>query len=64
MKAKIFDVELAGMEDTCKWRNMDDNELASVWYGDCGIDWMLDSDGPAENGMIYCPQCGRVLEVN
>jgi len=26
---------------------------------ECGCDWRLEEGDPVENGMNFCPQCGR-----
>lgn len=41
----------------CEWRSDDDG----VWHSSCGIAWTLEADGPEENGMNFCPRCGRPL---
>lgn len=36
-----------------------------VWHGECGLDWQLSNpETPAENEMVYCPKCGKKLEVS
>ena len=30
----------------------------------CGIEWVFEADGPAENGANYCPNCGAKMEDN
>jgi len=42
----------------CRWVDQDD-----YWQTDCGELWTLIADGPTENGMNYCPKCGRPLVV-
>lgn len=35
-----------------------------VWFSDCGLDWQFSNpETPADNEMVYCPKCGRKLEV-
>jgi hypothetical protein len=31
------------------------------WDGACGAKWQFNDDGPVENGMRYCPECGKRL---
>ena len=40
----------------CHWR-----ETEYSWSSECGFKWVLEDDGPAANGMHYCPKCGRKL---
>jgi hypothetical protein len=32
-----------------------------VWKTGCGKSWMLNDGTPTENGMRYCPFCGREI---
>lgn len=54
-------------QETCNWR---DNRGTALWechYGgdytsDCGLEWnMSNKDSPSENGIHFCPKCGRKL---
>lgn len=47
-------------EGVCRWRLTDDD--CGCWSGDCGIEWIFNSDGPEENEVVYCLKCGRKLE--
>jgi hypothetical protein len=47
---------------TCAWR-LDTNPDAPTWRAECGAEWCLIEDGPVENGMVYCPRCGKRLAV-
>lgn len=50
--------ETAAPATACRWVDQDD-----YWQTDCGELWTLIADGPTENGMNYCPKCGRPLVV-
>ena len=51
-------ITVAAPKAACRWVDQDD-----YWQTDCGELWTLIADGPAENGMNYCPKCGRPLVV-
>ncbi|UKM53851.1 hypothetical protein VL2_gp038 [Pseudomonas phage vB_PaeM_VL12] len=40
----------------CGWR-----QAGGLWFSDCGLEWGFIEDGPQENGMNYCPKCGKTL---
>ena len=51
-------------ERVCGWR------LSTVldcvlWHAVCGMDWQFANPEatPKENEMVYCPKCGRKIEV-
>ena len=44
--------------DTCKWT---ENENG-LWETDCNDSFEFYSSGPVENGMKFCPYCGKPLE--
>ena len=46
----------ADQGDTCTW-NLEHG--VSDWSGQCGIYWSFVDDGPQENGVKFCPKCGR-----
>jgi len=49
-------------DDKCRWTYDEEDD---AWDGTCGIKWQLTNDGtPRENGMNYCPSCGKELLVN
>ncbi len=56
----IIALEAQRSEDAtpCVWRY---DWSDDTWEGDCGVMWQLTDGTPSENGMCYCPQCGRVL---
>ncbi|TBL50565.1 hypothetical protein EYY98_09000 [Obesumbacterium proteus] len=41
--------------ESCAW--ISDSE--GMWLGDCGLTWTFFDDGPNENGLKYCPSCGK-----
>lgn len=45
---------------TCKWTLIDSEY--SYWTSDCNGDWAFTDGDPEENGMKYCPFCGKKLE--
>ena len=55
-----FSAELAarGEAPSCNWTY---SESTGHWQGDCGIAFAVEAGSPAENGMAYCPKCGRKL---
>ena len=42
----------------CEWNNFDEDE---TWWTSCGEGFNLESGGPSDNGMNYCPYCGKPL---
>lgn len=59
-----LEAELADLREQtqglCHWRLTEDDW--NRWAGDCGMDWIFPDSTPKENGMVYCPKCGRELE--
>jgi len=45
---------------TCIWTDQEDG----TWLSECGVLWCFEADGPEENGMKFCPFCGKKLQVN
>lgn len=52
---------LAAKPEVCVWEEYDIDY--GTWKGTCGVLFNLEVDGPKENGMHYCPRCGRKIEV-
>ncbi len=46
------------IELVCRW-SMDED---GTWTGGCGIVWQFEHAGPVENGVRFCPRCGRLLK--
>ena len=42
----------------CEWFEDDDG-----WHGSCGKEWEFINDGPKENGVNFCMDCGRPVEI-
>ena len=47
--------KLAKSPEACAW--ISDGE--GLWLSDCGLTWTFFDDGPNENGLKYCPSCGK-----
>ena len=43
----------------CEWFEDDDG-----WHGSCGQDWEFIYDGPTENSLKFCMNCGKPVEVD
>lgn len=48
------------MTDTCTWKQID-TEMPDAWQADCGAMWTFADGGPKDNGMHFCPECGKPL---
>lgn len=47
--------------NVCEWY-LEDYD-SSLWVGNCGFQFVFSNDDdPNENGMDYCPSCGRKLK--
>lgn len=44
--------------DVCVWSV----DVDGVWRGKCGICWSCEFETPKDNGMNYCPMCGKRLK--
>ena len=44
--------------DVCVWAF----DVLGAWSGTCGIWWSCEFETPKENGMNFCPRCGRRLK--
>lgn len=49
------------ISDSCTWTfsNYDDH-----WSGTCGAEWVFNDGGPEENGVKFCPKCGKSVAVS
>ncbi len=45
--------------EVCEWKQ--DEETGSC-SAKCGFAFYLEWDSPAQNGMVYCPRCGRKIK--
>lgn len=44
--------------DTCVWAF----DVLGAWRGTCGIWWSCEFETPKDNGMNFCPRCGKRLK--
>lgn len=63
---KLFDAvrdQSANMaqKEECHWHQEDSDW--GLWVGECGAEWEFIDDGPVENDVHFCPNCGRKLIV-
>lgn len=47
------------MGDKCEWKQ--DEDQHGLWETDCGNLFDITEGTPHENGMNYCPYCGKHL---
>lgn len=47
--------------ESCTWSfsSYDDH-----WHGTCGAEWVFNDGGPEENGVKFCPKCGKSVAVS
>lgn len=47
---------IRNVQPQCTWTfsNYDDH-----WSGTCGVEWIFPDGGPEENGVKFCPKCGK-----
>jgi hypothetical protein len=45
-------------QSTCIW-----HEEEWAWESNCGLTWTFIDDGPEENGLRYCPKCGKIVTI-
>ncbi len=53
--------ELAQAMKPCTWTLEDDD--SGTWEGSCRTAWTFIDDGPAENGLHFCPHCGHPVVI-
>lgn len=46
--------------DFCEW--VQEEFESGHWSGSCGIEWVIIADTPKDNGMKFCPKCGKPLK--
>lgn len=46
------------LPETCKWTE----DADGYWATSCGQDFVVNSDTPSSNGMLFCFHCGKHLE--
>lgn len=47
------------VKQVCTWRL--DEWGNEPWVSDCGLQWALPDGPPKDNGMRFCPGCGKAL---
>lgn len=47
--------------EVCNW--YEDDSTCS-WDTDCGNKFQFEDGGPKDNGLAYCPYCGKELVQN
>lgn len=47
--------------DSCTWHCEED---INNWHSDCGYQFQFMEDGPEENGVKFCPKCGKSVAVS
>lgn len=60
--ATLLRDSLRTLDDPCVWECEDDIDMPGTYKGDCGALWSFIEGGVKENGLRYCPQCGRRVE--
>lgn len=45
-------------KEVCQWIFTEE----AFWSGTCGLNWTFDTGTPKQNGMNYCPRCGKRLK--
>lgn len=46
-------------DEYCDWTFDADDNYGDSWDGACGAKWIFLADGPIENKMRFCPECGK-----
>lgn len=59
MKGEMIVAEATPWMTICYW----EEEEEGVWSTSCKNLFAFEADGPGENKFMYCPYCGRALEV-
>lgn len=54
--AQQFEALATSNANDCLW-SYDSHQ--GTWHGKCGVYWVFMDDGPDENGMKFCPGCGK-----
>lgn len=56
--AQQFEALATSNTHDCLW-SYDSHQ--GTWHGKCGVYWVFMDDGPDENGMKFCPGCGKTV---
>ena len=46
--------------EACTW-SYEEWSDGDMWKGECGVEWAMFDGTPEENGMNFCPRCGKKL---
>ena len=60
-RAEAAEAALAERNTPCMWSLQDDE--FGIWEATCDELWQFFADGPVENNMKFCPNCGHPVEV-
>ena len=55
----VWDAAKESNTGICKWQC----DFDSVWHASCGEDWIFPDGTPEENGLKYCPCCGKLAKI-
>lgn len=44
----------------CAWEEVENGDY---WEASCGLCWCFEDGRPKENGIKYCPKCGKRVKV-
>lgn len=58
--AQQFEALATSNAHDCLW-SYDSHQ--GTWHGKCGVYWVFMDDGPDENGMKFCPGCGKPVST-
>lgn len=53
--------QLVATMGSCTWHCEED---INNWHSDCGYQFQFMEDGPEENGVKFCPKCGKSVAVS
>ena len=42
----------------CRWKY---DESCRCWETECCLSWSFAKGGPKENGLLFCPMCGKKI---
>ena len=54
-------IECVMRPSTCTWRQDNDPDMPDTYQATCGAMWTFTDGGPTDNGMRFCPECGKPL---
>ena len=52
-------VQAPNKRNACRWKYVEDG----YWHTSCGEDWCFPEGSPVDNGLKYCPICGKRASV-